>query len=177
MTRPETQEMKGSVRLEGNLLDRVPEVLALEGSKLELERGRLPRAVGASKGASTPWRATTDLSQVRELGKGGGVTEGHEDDAVVGERRDGVQDGALCVSVRIIDGERVAGTWGDGLYTPWPPPGVPVETKMLAYLPARAPWAQSWPVWSQKACNTTLGFYANAAVRSLRTFHWPGKLP
>lgn len=90
-----SRDQKSRVHLEGDLLDGVVEELAVKSGNLELQSGSRPRAVCAGKGTSTPWRATVDLGQVRELGKGGGVTKGNEDDAVVGERRYGVHNGAL----------------------------------------------------------------------------------
>lgn len=45
-----------------------------------------------------------------------------------------------CTNVETIDNAVIS----------WPPPGVPVETNTLAYLPASEPCAQSPPVASQK---------------------------
>ena len=50
-------------RSELDLADGIPEVLALDLSDLELERGGLARAVGAGEGARTPGGAYEGLRQ------------------------------------------------------------------------------------------------------------------
>lgn len=88
--------------LEGNLLDGIPDELALGGSELLLERGGLAGSIGASESTSTPRRAAAYLRKVGKLRKGGRVTEGNEDYAVVGERRDGVDNRRLWRSNTIV---------------------------------------------------------------------------
>ena len=84
-TVPSVQEnISETRRLERNLLDGVPEVLALESGELELERRGRARAISAREGACAPWRAAADLAEVSELREGRGVAERDEDDAVVG---------------------------------------------------------------------------------------------
>ena len=83
------------VRLELVLGDDLPELLALDLGDLEFERRGLARAVTASVGAGAPKRATVDLVEVGELRECLRVAEGHEDHAVVDERRHGVRDGDL----------------------------------------------------------------------------------
>ena len=86
--------------LEVNLGDDVKELLALGLGDLELERGGLARAVATSVGAGAPRGATVDLVEVGELREGLRVAEGHEDHAVVHERRHGVRDGDLLPTAR-----------------------------------------------------------------------------
>lgn len=76
----------------------LPELLALDFRNLELERAGLPAAVRRRQRTSAPGRAAVDLCQVGELAKAVGVAEGHEDDAVVGEGRDGVGNGGFLTS-------------------------------------------------------------------------------
>ena len=79
--------------LEGDLLESVEELLALDGSNLDLKGRRLTRTVGTCKGTSAPGRAATNLRDVRELSKGVLVAKGNEDDAVVSQSGDRVDSG------------------------------------------------------------------------------------
>ena len=76
----------------------VPKQLALGCGDFELESGRAARAVSCSKRASSPRGASAHLTEVRELREGRRVSKRHEEDAVMGQGRDGVEDGCLCNS-------------------------------------------------------------------------------
>lgn len=59
------------------------EGLALDLSQLKFLGSRLPGAISAREGASTPRGATADLSQVREDGEGLGITQRDVDHTLV----------------------------------------------------------------------------------------------
>jgi hypothetical protein len=85
------------------------EALALDLSDLELKSGRLARAIAGGQGSRAPGGATMDLSEVAGLGKGPAVSEGDEDDAVVGKGRHHVEGGRLLSSAEAGGGDEHTG--------------------------------------------------------------------
>jgi len=77
------------------LLDGNGEVLALNFGNVELELRGLARAITTGKGSSTVGGGSNDLIERAEFLEGLGVTEGHEDDSVMGEEGEGSEGSGL----------------------------------------------------------------------------------
>ena len=90
-------------RSEGDLRNRLVELLALNLRDFQLKRRGLPASVRSRKRARAPGAATVHLRDVRKLPEGVLVAKRDEDDTVMGERGDRVRDGRL-----------LATTWGSG---------------------------------------------------------------
>ena len=73
------REYRRTGRLELDLVDGLVEGLALDRGDLELECGRLARAIGGGEGTSSPRRSTVRLGEVGDLAEGLCVAEGNED--------------------------------------------------------------------------------------------------
>lgn len=93
----------------GMLLDSFSELLPLSLSNLQLERSRLARAVTSGEGTRTPGTTAVNLAQAGHLGKGLGVTEGHVDDAVMGEGRHGGEGGGFLSTTEGTGGDEESG--------------------------------------------------------------------
>lgn len=84
-----------------SLGDRLVKLLALDGGQLFLHITRLARTVTTSESTRSPGTTTADRIQVGQDAEGLGVSEGHVDDAVVGEgAHGGESSGLLATSLR-----------------------------------------------------------------------------
>jgi hypothetical protein len=130
------------VHLELDLGDGLVEGLALDRTDLELESRWLPRTVASSEGARTPWatcrlvskgllwpliaHTTMNLRQVGKLREGLRVSEGNEDNSVVGQRAQGVGDSGLLSSSGGSGGDEDTGVFaGEGTTGPEATGGIP----------------------------------------------------
>ena len=75
----QSEGVQANRSLELDLVDGLVEGLALDRGDLELECGRLARAIGGGEGTSSPRRSTVRLGEVGDLAEGLCVAEGNED--------------------------------------------------------------------------------------------------
>lgn len=85
--------------------DGLVEALALDLGDLELEGGRLARAIGTGEGTSTPGATTVNLVEVGEEGEGILVTQRDVDEAVVGEGAHGGNRSGLLATTGTSSGD------------------------------------------------------------------------
>lgn len=91
------------------------ELLAVELRQVLFELGDLSLVVGTTEGTGTPRRTPVDFFERRKVLAGVLVTQGHVDDPVVSQRRQGVDDGDFLPTTGSTGGDKHPGKLAEQL--------------------------------------------------------------
>ncbi|KAH3662266.1 hypothetical protein OGAPHI_005515 [Ogataea philodendri] len=142
--------------------DSSSELFTLDTGDLELKLGWLSRAVGTSDGTGTPWRATVNLVEVGEVSKGLGVSQWDVDQTLMGEERQGVDNGNLVTTtrsggnedtgslvVKATSGPETSSSVEEGLDLGRNVTESGWETKQDTVILGQSFWGSDWELWSR----------------------------